>query len=452
MKILSADYVLPITQDPVSNGAVAVEDDKIAAVGNKKSIVERYPEAELMDFGDAVLMPGFVNVHSHLELSILRGYLDRFDDDFASWLIELTKTRREILTENDIRFSAEFGAAEGISAGVTCFADIGRYGEAGFYALRKTGLRGVVFQETEFSPDSKTAKDDFSMLFEKFKALCERETALVRAGISPHAPYTVSSALFEKIAEASMLAGFPITIHAAESIEEENLMAKGEGFFADIYEKQGIDWNHPGSSSIEYLSRLGVLTAKPLLAHCVTVSDSDIDLIEKSGSGIAHCPKSNAKFGHGIAPFEKFIRRGVKTGLGSDSVVSNNSCDLIEESRFAVLFARAKEKTDVFLTAGEILRCATLGGAEAMGLENEIGSLEIGKQADIIAVSTKNFAQKPVFDICSSLVFGGTARDVIFTMVAGRELYSGGRFLTVDETEIRKKTDELAEKLRGLNI
>lgn len=447
MKIFSAENVLPISRDPISDGAVAVSEGKIAAVGHKLSIIEKFPEAEIIDFGDAVIMPGFVNVHSHLELSILRGFLDQFDDDFESWLITLTKTRKEKLTDADIKLSAEFGAIEGIRAGVTCFADIGRYGEAGFEALINSGLRGIVFQETEFSPDSKTANDDFAQLFEKFKSLRDRETEFVKAGISPHAPYTVSSELFGKIAEASVLAGFPITIHASESIDEKNLMANGEGFFAGIYEAQGIDWNSPRSSSIEYLSRLGVLSAKPLLAHCVNVSDSDMDLIAASDARIAHCPKSNAKFGHGVAPFDGFVERGIKVGFGSDSVASNNLYDLLEEARFAALFARAARSSEKFQTAKDMIRRATLGGAEALGLENEIGSLEIGKQADIIAVSTKNIAQKPTYDVYSILLFASNARDVIFTMVGGRELFTEGKFLSVDEVGIRYRVQELSAKL-----
>ncbi|MCB1024109.1 MAG: amidohydrolase family protein, partial [Acidobacteria bacterium] len=288
----------------------------------------------------------------------------------------------------------------------------------------------------------------FEKLSDKFESIRQRETDLVKVGISPHAPYTVSSKLFELIAEASILTGFPMTIHASESKDEENLMRTGEGFFAEIYRKQGLDWNSPRSTSIEYLNRLGVLSARPLLAHCVTVSDSDIELIAGNRARIAHCPKSNAKFGHGVAPFDKFVEGGIKVGLGSDSVASNNSCDLLEESRFAALFARALHRSGSFQTAGDIIRSATLGGAEALGLENTIGSLEIGKQADIIAVSTKNIAQKPLYDIYSSLLFASNARDVIFTMVGGRELYRENEYLSVDEQEIRTKAEELSAKLR----
>ncbi|MCB1024741.1 MAG: amidohydrolase family protein, partial [Acidobacteria bacterium] len=182
MKIYSADNILPISDEPIKGGAVLVRDGRIAAIGEKNSIAARFPETEIEEFGDAVIMPGFVNAHSHLELSILRGFLDAYDDDFSSWLIKLTNTRREKLDERDIELSAMFGALEGITAGVTCFADIGRYGEAGFRALCKTRLRGILFQETEFSPDSRTANVDFEKLSDKFESIRQRETDLVKVG------------------------------------------------------------------------------------------------------------------------------------------------------------------------------------------------------------------------------------------------------------------------------
>ena len=374
MKILSADYVVPISRNPIFKGAVVVNNDKIIDLGQKAAIDKKYPDVHSLGFGGAILMPGLVNCHSHLELSILRGYLDHFDDDFASWLITLTKTRAEKLTNDDIKTSAVFGVLEGIKAGVTCFADIGRFGEAGFEALKISGLRGIVFQETEFSPDDKTADKDFDLLEEKYSDLAKRETDLVRVGISPHAPYTVSARLFTKLTSYSIENDVPLTIHAAESNEEKQLMERGTGFFAEIYRKESIDWKAPKTSSIKYLNDLGVMETRPLLAHCVDVSGSDLDLIVQSDSRIAHCPKSNAKFGHGVAPFKEFLSKKAKVGFGSDSVVSNNTCDIFEEARFATLLSRTSSTGQDFLNAQKIIETATIGGAIALGMENEIGT------------------------------------------------------------------------------
>ena len=448
MKILSADWLLPISSDEISVGAIAINGTKIVAVGARSELVKNFPEASYEDFGEAVIMPGFVNTHSHLEITAMRGFLDDAEDDFYSWLIKLTKTRAEKLSAQDIETAAIFGALEGVRAGVTCFADIGRYGKAGFRALKENGLRGVMYQETEFSPKNEAAENDFTKLKEKFLELKESETELVKVGISPHAPYTVSRKLFEKITDFALAENITLTIHVAESVQEENLMQNGAGFFAAIFEKLNIDWNAPRVSSIQYLANIGVLQTKPLLAHCVKVSDKDIDLIAETDSRIAHCPKSNAKFGHGVAPFEKFFNKKIRVGFGSDSVASNNTCDLLEEARFATLLARSFEERKRFLKAKEIIETATLGGARAVGLEREIGTLENGKQADVIVISLDNIAQMPVHDIYSTLVFASNARDVKMTMVAGKEIYRDGQAKLVDEAELKKEIKRIGQKMR----
>ncbi len=448
MKILSDRYVLPISAEPIEDGAVAIEKDKIIAVGTRKELSKKFPEAKQEDFAEAVVMPGFINAHSHLEITAMRGFLDEVEEDFYSWLIKLTKTRAEKLSEKDIETSAMLGALEGAHAGVTCFGDIGRMGKAGFEALKKVGLRGILFQETEFSPDNKTAADDFEKLKENFLELQETETKLVKTGLSPHAPYTVSQKLFEKITDYSLQKNVKITIHAAESVQEQELMINGTGFFADVYKKFGFEWHNPKLSSVQYLDKIGVLRAEPLLAHCVKVSDGDIELIAGSGAKIAHCPKSNAKFGHGIAPLEKFLASTVKIGFGSDSVASNNTCDILEEARFATLWARNLAERKRFLNAREIIETATLGGAKALGLEREIGTLEAGKQADLTVISLDEPAQMPVNDIYSALLFASNARDVRLTMVAGEEIYRDGQAKMIDENEIKVKIKEIGEKLR----
>ena len=437
MRILSADHVLPISSPPIENGAVAIDGAVIAAVGTREEISKKYPEAALEDFGEAAILPGFVNCHSHLELTAMRGLLDSVEHDFRSWLVKVNTTRKEMLSEKDIEIAAAAGAVEGARAGVTCFGDIGRNGTAGLKALKAVGLRGVLFQETEFSPDNKTAADDFEKLKEKFLTMREQGTGLVEVGLSPHTPYTVSFGLFEKIAVFAITENIKLSIHTAEAVEEDALVRRGEGFFIDVYKKFGLEWEVPRCSSIEFLSRTGILDAKPLLNHCVTVSDIDLDLIAESGSRIVHCPKSNAKFGHGYAPLERFLDRGIAVGLGSDSVASNNACDLLEEARFAALTARNRPGRKRFVTAAQVLEAATLGGAKALGLDEKIGSLDTGKQADITVASLSNIAQQPVNDIHAALVFASNARDVVMTMVGGEDVYSKGEVKKCDESGLQ---------------
>lgn len=449
MKIISADFVLPISSGLIENGAVAVDETRIVAVGAKKEIAAKFPEAEIEDFGEAVIMPGLINCHSHLEITAMRGFLDDVEADFYAWLMKLTKTRAEHLTEADIKIAALAGALEGARSGVTCFGDIGRFGVAGFEALKTNGLRGVLFQETEFSPVNEQANEAFEKLEEKFLALKETETELVRVGLSPHAPYTVSRKLFEKITDYSLSENVKISVHVAESNQETEFFETGAGFFGELYQKMNLEWNVPRTSPVEYLAEIGVFQSKPLLAHCVKVSDKDVELIAASDSRIAHCPKSNAKFGHGIAPLERFLDAKIRVGFGSDSVASNNICDILEEARFAALSARNLENKKRFLTAKEIIETATLGGANALGLEKEIGSLENGKQADLIVVALNNLSQMPVHDVYSALLFASNARDIKMTMVAGEEIYRDGNALWVDEAEIKTKMRELKEKMRS---
>lgn len=422
MKILTANHILPIVEPPIENGEVAIEGTEIIAVGRRREIVDQFPDAEVEDFGESAILPGFVNCHSHLEITSMRGALDDVEHDFSAWLLRLNDMRAS-LSDEHIRAAAIAGAMEGAKAGVTCFGDIGRFGVAGFDALKKSGLRGILYQETEFSTEDKTAESDFKKLIAKFETLRERETELVTIGISPHSPYTVSPKLFQLITDFAIKNHVKLTIHAAESMDEDELLRNGAGFFTDVYKKLGVIWQSPHCSAIEYLERLGVLDAKPLLAHCVTVSESDIDLIAKNGASIAHCPKSNAKFGHGYAPFETFLDKGISVGLGSDSVASNNVCDILEDSRFATLAARNRPESRRFLSAKEMLETATLGGAKALGLDAQIGTLEPGKQADLTIVSLDHAAQLPINDVYSALVFSSNARDVTTSMVAGNVIY-----------------------------
>src|SRR5437773_1459991 len=254
MKILAAKYVLPIASDPIPDGAIAIDGGLIAAVGTRSEISGEFPSATIDDLGEAAILPGMVNCHSHLEITAMRGSLDRFEHDFYTWLITLTKLRGEVLNVADLEIAAITGALEGAQAGVTCFGDIGRFGRAGLNALKTVGLRGVLFQETDFSADGRTANEDFERLKDKFLKLRDEEIDLVEVGISPHAPYTVSRELFEKIARFALDKNIKTTIHAAESPEEDELMRRGTGFFTTVYEKFGVEWKSPLCSSVEFLS------------------------------------------------------------------------------------------------------------------------------------------------------------------------------------------------------
>lgn len=446
-KLYSARWVLPISSEPIDQGAIVISDDRLVAVGEHKDLSARFAGAQSLDLGEAAIIPGLINTHSHLELTAMRGFLEAEESNFFAWLKKLTRARLERLTVDDLFVSACWGACEAARAGVTCVGDASDSAAQSMKALREVGLRGIVYQES-FGPDPRHAALNFEALQTKVAALRELETPLVAAGVSPHAPYTVCAPQLEMISDFALTERLPVMMHVAESQSEELLLREGRGPFAEGYEKRGIQWSAPATSSIQYLAKHGILRTRPLLAHCITVDEADIQTIKESGAGIAHCPKSNAKLGHGRAPFQKFLDAGISVGLGSDSVASNNICDLLEEARFAVLCARA---SDLDLqgkpTAREALQAATEGGARAMGLADYIGVLEPGRQADFTAISLSGVHQRPHYDPYSVLIFSSSARDVILTVVAGKEIYKDGRLTTVDEERLAARMNEISAKL-----
>jgi 5-methylthioadenosine/S-adenosylhomocysteine deaminase len=439
----------PISTPVVENAAIAVGGTQIAGAGPREQVLARFPRSRIIDLGEAILLPGLINAHSHLELTVMRGFLEEEEHDFFAWLLKLTFARLA-LTSGDLRASATWGAIEAARAGVTCVADASDSAKESMTALNEVGLRGIVYQES-FGPDAKLASENARKLKDKVGLLRDYETALVRAGVSPHSPYTVSGPQLELISEFALQEHLPVMIHAAESQSEQLLIEQGQGPFADALRLRGIVWRTPGTSSIQHLARHGVLDTKPLLAHCIRVNDDDIATIKEKRAGIAHCPKSNAKLGHGHAPFEKFLEHGLKVGIGSDSVASNNICDLLEEARFATLTARAvgNIRQPELVSAETALFSATLGGARALGIDNETGSITEGLQADLTAIRLDGAHQQPVRDPITALVFCSSASDVRLTVVAGKEIYRDGQITTVDEEAVRARVHEIKQKMPG---
>jgi cytosine/adenosine deaminase-related metal-dependent hydrolase len=430
--IYAARWVVPVGAAPIENGAVAVAEPFIVGVGSRADIASRFPQFKFEWLGEAIILPGFVNTHTHLELTALRGYLENEETDFFAWLRKLTVARVERMTLDDIRVSATWGACEAVRAGITSVGDASDKAIMSMQALRDVGLRGAVYQES-FGPDPRLVSENFEKLKANIAELRTMETDLVRAGVSPHAPYSVCGPQLELIAEFAQAEKLPLMMHAAESAAEEMFMREGCGVFAEGLARRSIEWLAPGVSTIQYLYELGVLDTRPLLAHCVRVDDADIKILRKTGSFVAHCPKSNAKLGHGRAPFAKFIKAGVAVGLGSDSVASNNTCDMLEEARFATMLARA---------GGDAISAATALEAATCGSE-----LKEGAPADLAVVSLTGTHQVPDYDPIATLIFASSGRDVILTVVAGREVYRDGRVLTVDEDHLRARMHEIAEKL-----
>ena len=419
-----ARYVLPIATPPIVDGVVAVERDRIAYVGPAAGA----PDGTTVGLGNALLLPGLVNAHTHLELTGMRGFLE--DLDFRSWILRLTSAKRAVLSRDMLLDAARYGIAEGLQRGITTFADTCDSGVA-MEAMRESGVRGVMYQEV-FGPDPAQCAASLSELREKIDRLRPLETALVRLGVSPHAPYTVSDELFTAVARFARDNDLPIAIHIAESALEEDLVVRGEGTFADGLRARAIPVAPRARTPIELLAALDVLSARPLLIHCVRVNRTDITRIAEARCSIAHCPASNAKLGHGIAPLTDLMAAGITVGLGSDSVASNNRMDILEEARLAALFQRARLDSSSAVGASDAIHLATLGGARAIGLEAEIGSLEVGKAADLAGFPLD--LAGPVHDPTAAAVFGLAGTKASFVVVAGRELVRNGILIAKDPT------------------
>jgi cytosine/adenosine deaminase-related metal-dependent hydrolase len=451
-KIYTARWVLPIVAAAINDGAIVINDSKIAAVGDRPAILRAFPGALVEDFGNAAILPGLINAHSHLELTVMRGFLEREEHDFFAWLRKLTIARLQ-MTDEDLFVSAACGAIEAARAGITCLGDSSSFALQSMRALSEIGLRAIVYQES-FGPDPKLAKENVEKLREQLDGMQTLQTDLVRAGLSPHAPYTVSARQLEMISRLAVDEAIPVMMHAAESAGEQQLMLKGIGPFADGLRARGIDWQAPGTSTVRYLSDHGVLETKPVLAHCINVDEDDLQLIRNHDAGVAHCPKSNAKLRHGRAPFAQFIAGGLNVGLGSDSVASNNTSDILEEARFATLLARASgaglaSDDQPGVSATQALFAATLGGARALGLSDRIGALKEGMQADIAAVSLDSMGQQPVDDPADAMIFSSSGRDVLLTVVAGKEIYRNGQLITIVEDDFGVRLGQIRKKLDG---
>jgi 5-methylthioadenosine/S-adenosylhomocysteine deaminase len=439
-RILRAAWVAPISAPPIARGEVVVEGDRIVAVRPETAA----SAGPVEDFGDAILLPGLINVHTHLDYTLMRGLLE--DLDFFPWIRELT-ARAETLTEEDWLASATWGAAEAVAGGVTAIGDC-TFSGAAFEAARELGLGGVIYQEVFGIDEVREVGAILAELRQRVERMQDgRAGARLRIGISPHAPYTV----------------LPICIHAAESQAEAELIRSGTGPFAEMYRRRGIEWTVPAGSSVAYLDNLGILGRDTLLVHGIQVSASDRALIRARGVAWAHCPKSNAKLGAGVAPLGILRDQGpapsdparARVGIGSDSVASNNTMDLFEEMRFAVLLQRAKRHRITALVAQEALEMATSGGASVLGMEAEAGTLEPGKRADLCLVRLGELHTTPAYDPVSALVYTARASDVICTVIAGETRYDARlgsrleqRFPGTDLGPVRERLGSAAQKMR----
>jgi cytosine/adenosine deaminase-related metal-dependent hydrolase len=364
--------VHPVTAPPIEDGAVLIADDgRIAAVG-PHARVPTPAAADVREFRDALLVPGLVNCHTHLELTHLGG--NNAEPDFVPWIRRIRELKDATPVEAFYE-AAVAGVKDCWTRGVTCVAETGSTG-AVMRALRDLHGRGIVYQEV-FGPDPAKLAASMAELEAAILHLRRLATSHLKLGVSPHAPYTVSGPLYEAVAQYARREQFPVAVHLAESREETQLVRDGAGPFAAALRARGIAVEARNRSPVAYLVQRGVVQRGTLCIHCVQVDQSDIALLRDAGASVAHCPRSNRAHGHGTAPAAALHAAGVPVGLGTDSVVSVADLDLWAEADAAGL---AWE---------DALRTLTIEGARALGWEQEIGSLEVGKAADLAVLTVR---------------------------------------------------------------
>ena len=369
---IRAGRVHPVTAPPIEDGAVLVDAaGRIAAVGPNAAVPTPHA-ARPLHFPDAVLMPGLINCHTHLELTHLAG--QNREPEFAKW-IRGVRALKDATSPEGFYSAAVAGVKDGWARGVTCVAETGSTG-AVTRALHDMGGRGIVYQEV-FGPEPSQVPASMAELETAVAQLRRLATPQLRIGVSPHAPYTVSAPLYEAVAGFARRERLPVAVHLAESQEETQFVMDGNGPFAEAWRARGIAVVAHACSPVEYLRQRGVLTPGVLCIHCVQVDDADVAILASAGVAIAHCPRSNRAHAHGAAPLGAFRTAGLRVGLGTDSVVSVGDLDLWAEAAAAGL------------NWNDALRMLTIEGARALGWEGEIGSLEVGKAADIAVVTAR---------------------------------------------------------------
>ncbi len=405
-RVVSADWVLPIEGPPIEDGAVAIEDGRIAAVGTAEEL------GEGTRYDDSVIIPGFVNAHAHLEYAVYGGFGDGLGD-FSEW-IALHIQRKARIGWDEFVDIAKLGAAECLASGVTTVGDCSFSGATAI-ACAELGLRATVYIEV-FGSDPDAALARFAEIRDRVSdAFSER----VRPGVSPHAPYSVSIEVYEACAGL----GLPIATHISESRSEVAYLLTGEGAWGG-YKDLLVD--APGATGTRLLAEHDLLGPNLVAAHCVVLDDDEIGLLAATGAGVAHCPRSNAALGCGVAPLAELRAAGANVGVGTDSPASAPSFDFFEELRSVVLSARARAARPDVLTPAEALELGTLGSARALGLDSETGSLVPGKRADLAVVSLEGSSYLPWEDPAGAVVFGGSPDRVLATYVDGEVRYEKG--------------------------
>ena len=432
--IVNGDYVVTMNEalTVIENGAVAVDDGLIVAVGAADEINSVYSARESLDGAQQAVLPGLVNGHSHAAMTLLRGVAD--DLALMDWLTNyIFPAEVQFVDSEFVRIGTELACWEMIRGGTTTFVDMYYYPDTIAEVVERCGMRALISATVidQRSPDAESASDSIgkgSEFIERWKRRNPRITPI----FGPHANYTLDAEQLRETRKAAEALGVPISIHLSES----------------PYEVQYSKENY-GTTSIEMMDGIGFFDGPTIAAHVVWPTDDEIPILRDRKVGVIHNPTSNMKIASGVAPVAKMLAEGVRVGIGTDGAASNNDLDLWEEMRLAAFLQKVEQMDPEVMPAATVLRMATIGGATAIGLGDSIGSLEAGKRADPIQVGFDDVHHVPTYDVLSHLVYVTDEQDVSAVIVDGKLLMNRGRFLTIDTGRVASEARALAARIES---
>ncbi|MEL6516297.1 MAG: amidohydrolase [Pseudomonadota bacterium] len=422
--------LLPCTPDMpvIEGGYLRIEGGRISLVGAGDA--PSAPDAEVIDAGGDIVMPGMVNPHAHIPMTLFRGLGEDVDDRLFRYVLPM---ERKFVSPEMVRIGTALGAWESIAGGVTTIADMYYYETEVGRVLDTAGLRGVVGQTlADFNPpDHATMDDGFALVEELADAFAGHPR--VRASIAPHAPYSTDIPVLARVAHwAADHPDVPVQIHLAEMATEMAWAEKTHGC-------------HP----VEVVDRAGLLIPGLIAAHCLYLDEAEIARLAEAGVHVAHNARSNAKAGRGIAPVEALRAAGVPVGIATDGPMSGNTMDLFSQFGPVSMFAKLRGQSRKPMPATDVIAMATREGAKVLGMADEVGTLEVGKAADIIRILTAAPRMQPIYDIYATLVFATMPDDVRDVMVAGQWLMRDREVLTLERKKVLRDAGQIAARFRA---
>lgn len=414
-------------EDIIENGVVVIKDDSILDIGNS-ALIEKYPECEIIDGDNGILVPGMVNAHTHVSMVAFRSLGDDVEDRLKKYIFPLEKN----LVDKDLVYvGAKYGIAEMLLGGVTTFADMYYFEDEVAKACKESGIRAVLGETIlNFpSPDSKAIYGGLN--YSKFFIEKWKDDELIVPALAPHAPYTNSYESLNKTIEISKEYNVPVIMHVSETLDE----------FKESIAKHGM-------TPVAYLNSIGMLNERFLGAHLIYVDDKDLELLKINNVGVSHNIGANAKGGKGTSPALKMYKSGIKIGLGTDGAMSGNTLDIITQMSLVGKIHKLVNKDRTLFPAKEIFKMATLGGARALNMDDKIGSIEIGKKADLVIIETKSINMQPIYDYYSVIVYSANPSNVDTVIVNGKILVKNKCLKSLNKEDVYSGILNIKNKIK----